>query len=203
MKNLIKNHFVYQWWKYLAVVIVAVVFWVYLFNTLARPQSNEQIKITFVGNDFNNTLLKDDIKVNLNTLQGNQNIKEIGVECFYSEDAYTLSTVLSTRVTSDTDFVIIKENQLKDFDIPAFFVELSESDVTQNFGNVPTYSREGKLYGIQLNSDTFAKYYQGKENCYAFITSVSENFGGTNGKGSPADKVCVNLINYLVWGEAK
>lgn len=200
MKISVKNHFVYHWWKYVAVVLVAVAFWMYLFGVLARPASNEQIKITFVGNDLKNILLKDDIIANLPTLQGNQKIKDVGVECFYSDDPYTLSTVLSTRVTDDTDFVIIKESQLKDFDIPAFFVELDGNAITQNFGDVETYKRDNKIYGIKLNSDTFATYYVGNDSCYAFITGVSVNFGAINGKGDTNDKVCVNVINYLVRG---
>ncbi len=196
MKNSVKNHFVYNFWKYVAVVAIAIVFWCYLFGVLARPQPNEQIKITFVGNDLKNTLLKDDIQANLPMLTDNQNIKDVGVECFYSEDMYTLSTVLSTRVISDTDFVIIKESDLSKFDIPSFFVELDETLSKQYFGDVETYLLDGKIYGIKLSSETFAKYHSG-ENCYAFITGVSVNFGRLNGKGDVDDKVCVALINYL------
>lgn len=202
MKQSIRNHLVYNWWKYVAVAVVVISIWVYLFSVLARPKENEKIKISFVGNDFKNVLLQEDILNNIDKLQGEQNIKEVGVECLYTEDNYTLSTILSTRVISDTDIVILKQSTLANFDVESFFVDLKSDAVAENFGNIQTFEKSGKIYGIKLNGDNaFTKYYDGKEDCYLFITSVSVNFGGINGNGNKEDRACINLVNYLLGGK--
>lgn len=202
MKQSIRNHLIYNWWKYVAVAVAVIAIWVYLFGVLAKPKENEKIKITFVGNDLKNVLMQEDILNDIDKLQGKQNIKEVGVECLYSEDSFTLNTILSTRVLSDTDIVILKQSTLENFEAESYFVDLSSSAVTENFGDVQTFEKNGKIYGIKLNGDNaFKKYYDGKEDCYLFITPVSVNFGGINGNGNNEDSVCINLVNYLLGGK--
>lgn len=199
MRPSVRNHLIYNWWKYVAVVLSVVAFWVYLFGVLAKPQANQKINITYVGNDLKNKLLKEDILGRLEDLQGGQNIKEVGVECLYSDDSYALNTILTTRTSTDTDFVILKSSTLENFEVESYFVCLDPQKVDRYFKGAKTYEIDGKVYGIKLSgNNVFSGYYTGNEDCYAFITGVSVNFGSINGKGKTEDAVCINLINYLL-----
>ena len=45
-------HLQYNWWKYGLVVMFAVILWTVVFDMLAAPEKNEEIRITVGGDDF-------------------------------------------------------------------------------------------------------------------------------------------------------
>ena len=198
MKDQIRNHVIYHWWKYLAVIIFSIVLWVSVFNSLKAPAPNQRLNITFVGDKFDSALFEQDLKVILPEIKGKQNIKAVFAESVSYENEYTLNTIIATRCLGETDLIVISESVLADFDVSGYFVPLTEEIVKAEFGGVETYSVNDTVYGIKLSgTEKFSKYYADTQNCYVFVTGISENFGALNGKGDTEDRVAISLIKYL------
>ena len=73
-----KRHFQYNWYKYLAVILLPILLWCFLFNLLSKPQNREQVRILFVGESLDVASLQIDLQVALPTLSA-QPLKEITV----------------------------------------------------------------------------------------------------------------------------
>ena len=73
-----KRHFQYNWYKYLAVILLPILLWCFLFNLLSKPQSREQVRILFVGESLDVASLQKDLQALLPTLSA-QPLKEITV----------------------------------------------------------------------------------------------------------------------------
>lgn len=195
MKTSFRNHLAYTWWIYLLILIGVIVFWTALFQFALKPRAYETINVTFVGEGFDNLDFKE--KIEDMSKEHRQEIKEVNVESVLTENSYVLNNILVSRSIGETDFVIVTESNMLSNIGSAYFIEFDDK-LKEAFDGVELYYEDGSVYGIRLDgSDVFKQYYHGEEKCYLFITSVSENFGGLNGKGETYNDLALQITKYL------
>lgn len=195
------NYLSYNWWAYVAIVLVVVILWLSVFTVLAKPSPNEKLHISFVGTDFYNDSLETQLKKVVPTLSS-QEIKSLYVESVYSDNTYILSQIVTTRCIGDTDFLIYTRDLITDEMGRSLFAPLSIEDTRRLFGDVEVLEFENKVYGILVfdgnNSNNFSKYYNGEEKCYLSFTPVSENIAGLNNKGNQSDDIALKVVQWLL-----
>lgn len=192
------SHFMYHWWKYLLVLMVSVMIWMIVFDSLAAPQKNEKIRISYFGEKLACEQMEVDLFQMLPTLT-DQNIQKVSIENPVGEIDADYHAVLTTRVYG-ADFIIIEENVLAETVGDTYFLPLPVDALADRMPELTFYTENDVPYGILLNgSDTvFSHYYSGSKKCYLFITHTSVNMAGIMGSGSAEDDAALQLIAYLL-----
>lgn len=194
------GHLQYDWWKYVAVLLVPLVLWCSVFSILKRPKANERLHILFLGDGLNTQQMTQDLEQYLqeNTSQELKSVQVTMAE--YSEENYASQLMAATY---SYDIIIISENQMQDtvgqdhfFVLPEAlqgteitFYEESANDKDLPFGAVI-------CDGIQQNS--FGKYYSGTEKCYIFISPQTENLYPLNTKSRAEDNATMIAWQWLM-----
>lgn len=197
MTKRIKAHFQYGWWVYLLIIAAVITLWLSVFAQLAKPKANEVLNITFVGG-VNSETLADDIK---SALDGKTQtpLKKVNVE-FISGKNVNLAEIIAMRCLGDCDLIIFGEEYIGGLIAPNFR-PLDAEKLSGYFGGITPFVEEEKTYGVLLydgvSRTNFANYYKGDKKFWAFITPVSENAAGLNGKGSEKDDAALKAIRYL------
>lgn len=200
-----KSHLQYHWWKYVAVLIVSVILWCSVFNTLAKPAQNECLNILFVGEDINTEHMKETVEAKLVHLT-DQDVKQIKVSQL-SISGQDLLQVLQSRFY-EYDLVIISQSHMQDNMGVTLYYESMKSTLSERFADFDFYAEIGQdyaaIYGVQLMADrgAFWDFYNGSETCYCFPSPNSVNFGGLNGKGNQNDDCALVIMEYLIKGES-
>lgn len=195
MNKRITNRLVYDWWKYFAIAALIIVVWIFSVNAITRAAANEKIGITFVGTDFDDLQLEEDLNAALPNMT-KQKLKEIRCESVHGETSYQTQTVVNTRLLGGTDLFIFTENNLSG--IAEIFEEIDKDKYKNLFGAIEFYELNGKAYGICLTATKFFEYYSGKEKCYLFVSSKSVNIGGINGIGNRQDDAAIYAVKYIL-----
>lgn len=199
-----KSHLQYHWWKYASVLIVSVILWCSVFNSLAKPAQNECLNILFVGDGLNAEHMKETVETKLLQLT-EQNVKQIKVSQL-SISGQDLLQVLQSRFY-EYDLVIISQSYMQDNMGGALYYECMKSTLCERFADYDFYAEIGQddaaLYGVQLMTGrgAFWDFYNGSEICYCFPSPNSVNFAGLNGKGNQNDNCALVIMEYLIKGE--
>ena len=196
-KKEIVNHLQYSWWAYILTAVFVIGLWLTVFGILAKPKNDEKLAIAFIGKNFDDSAFEDDLP-NIIESSTNQRVKEVFVESIYSENNYTLDTIIVTRLQGTTD-LFIWEGELKG-GLEDRYALYDENIVNSVLGEVTYHRVNGEAYAIRLNSENknFKKYYKGSEDCWLLMSPNSVNFGGANGKGKTENDAAIQVIKYLL-----
>lgn len=196
-----KQYFQYNWWKYLAVVLIPVLLWTGIFDVLKKPAPNQRVHILCIGSGFDIAALEQQLTAALPSLT-KQPIKSVDVNAA-QPDAATLGSMLNARVFQ-YDIIIICEDFLPENVGQHFFSPLS-TEFTDLFPNVTLYQEntgtEQCAYGLQIPADSqtrFSDSYTGNQSCYLFISAESVNFNQLNGNGKPGNDAALKAVCYLL-----
>ena len=177
-KNKIANYFVYAWFKYLLVVIMAILIWGWATNMLIRPKENERINI-FIGT---NQLDTDEIYQRLITLD----VKEVNLS-YHDPKSEMFKMILSSRGTVDTDLVILDLNTFNNEEVVLWFKDFDIDYFDSIIGEHQEYFEfHGKVYGIKLI-----------DNIYIFLNKQSNNLGKLNTNGKDDDDLALKALKLI------
>lgn len=207
MKRLIMNrsvHFQYNWWKYLAVLIVPIVFWLSFSEVLLKPSDNEKLSVTYWGENLDAEELRGDISAILPSLTV-QSVKTVQVTAGKPDERNYNQTVTQTQFSSD--LIIISEQYMQNnIGQDRGFYAMDEETFYSAFpdGTPYTETGEGKTwyYAVVMPSDCVFFSYVGTQEKdavhYLFLSPQSKNIAGLFGKGNADDDCALQVARYLI-----
>lgn len=203
---MLKSHMQYNWWKYLLVILAAVILWCTVFRALAQPEDNEKLNVLFVGEGLDTEKMEQTITGMLPQLT-DQSVRQVKVTQTRLEgrEAYE---ILQMR-TYEYDIVIISQSCLQENMGNALFSGAMTEKMQAHFAGLQFHTEpQGELTipsGIVPEPDGgFGAFYSGQENCYLFASPQSVNFDGLNGLGQTGDDCALRIMEYLVgWKKAQ
>ena len=211
MKKEVASHIQYSGWKYLTILLVAIVLWCTIFTVLAQPKADEKVSIACFVDQVDIDLLSNQLNANKENIT-TQKLKEISAESILSTDSM-LSALLSTRkITSD--LLIVGESSLSTDSSsstsidPKSFQPFSQEKLRQLLSgkveNLEFYYVEEYTVGIYLNNadgtsgGRFNDFYNGSERCVAFFSNESVNLGALYDVGESTNCGALDVLVYLL-----
>jgi hypothetical protein len=194
-KPRLAQHFKYDWYKYLAVAIVAVFVSIFLFDWIATTKAWERLDIYIVSNEFYDETLKADVKKFLDDNIEDNMIREVYVthitpsdpqyRDLYTSNGGSGSTILilpesemnltGHQVLTVVDNKKMQENGGTMYENADFFVNdylLKDSKVREKYFNADGSGIMDNLFQFrcEINPDRYYDdYYKGIEgNIYGF-----------------------------------
>lgn len=194
-----KQHLQYNWWKYLLVLILPMVFWYSAFTLLLKPARNEQLRILFVGEALDTSALQEQL-TQLLPAETAQSLQEITV-------AQTLPGMTSyndflTAQSFYYDLIIFSESQMTETIGQSYFSRIPPA-LLELFPNTEVYTEAVEdtelSYALLPDAESrFASYYYGDERCFLFFSPESVNLGIGNKQGATQDDAAVKAAQLLL-----
>ncbi len=215
MSKKLVAHLQYSWWKYLALIVVVVLGWLYVFMMLARPQANEQLNVAIFDDKVNPLTLKNAVADNQPQIT-KQYLEQISFEAIEQNEP-NLNAIMDDR-TQFCDFVIIAESLLKEqINMHTYSRRIPLDKLRELWGEVVDSlefflidyddgnpDHMGMQFGIYLNNpndgvtNNFEKHYTGTERCVLFFGFKSVNLNQLYGLGNAGDSAGLDLVLYLL-----
>ena len=190
-------HLQYDWWKYVAALLIPLILWCSVFSIMKKPKANERLHILFLGTGLNCQAMEQELTVYLqeNTAQKLKSVQVTMAE--FSEENYANQLMAATY---SYDIIIISDNQMKDTVGQDYFFVLPESLQGAEVELYEEAVHEKLLpFGAVLSDESsFGKYYSGTQKCYAFISSQTENLYPVNTKSEEGDDATVIVWQWLM-----
>lgn len=194
-----KNHLQYNWWKYLAILLIPIILWCSVFSAMRKPAPDQRVHILYIGSGLDAEGLQAQLANALPDLTSQQ-LKAVTVTV--ASPGETAYSTLEVRCF-DYDILIFEQSSMPENVGQAVFVRLTDSMLSQ-FPDATLYQEDvsdaGILtYGFQLHADTrFAKHYASDQTCYLFISPWSENFDALNENGRAGNDAALRTAQYLL-----
>lgn len=196
-----KNHWQFNWYKYVLAILLPVILWCTVFSQLKKPALNEQVHVLYVGQQLDTAALEQELLQVLPTLT-RQPVKAVSVSA-QLPTLVSYNDFFTARVFS-FDIVIIQQDQLRDYTGQNYFVRLTPAlqQALPQTGYYRETAQDGQSYPYGLLLDATAKnrftaHYSGIQPCYLFISPESVNTDTLNGLGKAGDNSALKLIQYL------
>lgn len=198
-----RNHLQFNWWKYLAVIVLPVILWCSVFSAIAEPNSDQQVNVLYVGESLDTQSLRQQLADAMPQLT-QQQIKSVAVDTALL-DGSSYNALLTARCF-DYDILILEESSLQKNTGQTVFTRLT-SKLLEQFPNTPHYTEEvedgGTLaFGLVLYDgtaeNTFSACYTGSQTCYLFISPYSVNFDTLNENGTAGNDAALKAAQYLL-----
>ncbi len=198
-----KNHLQWNWWKYLMVILLPTVIWCSVFQALAQPGKEQQVKLLYFGENLDAQALQQQLAEALPGLT-DQQLRSVTVDTAQPEEK-SYASLLRARCY-EYDLILLEESWLRENLGQSIFVRLTEPMQAQ-FPNAQPYTEQTEdgdiltygfvLYDIQ-NRNNFASCYSGSQRCYLFISPYSVNFDGLNENGTAGNDGALKAAQYLL-----
>lgn len=168
-----KQYWQYNWWKYVAVILLPILLWTTLFGILKQPAPQERLRILYIGEALDSTALKKELTAFLSE-HTSQKLKEISV----NTEQYCDSTLLTARCF-EYDLILIEQTKLPKNAGSSVFSPLTTQQISY-FPNATPYCEEAmdKACGYLLDPAQrtgFSAHYSGSNPCYLFFSPESVN----------------------------
>lgn len=193
-----KHHLQYNWWKYIAILLLPVILWVSIFDILKKPDADERLHILYIGQSLDTAALEQQLK-NVLPTRSSQDLKEIRVQA----EQYSDSTVLTARCF-DYDIILIEAPDSPESIGQRVFSVLTP-ELAKQFPEAVLYTEntdtETLPYGFILDPSVktgFSACYTGTEKCYLFFSPESVNLDTCNGKGAAGHDGALQAAQYLL-----
>ncbi len=196
-RSQLSRHLGYRWYFYLLILLAAVVLWTSVYGILAKPNANEQLTVSYFGEDYNGTSLEQDIIKVLPEIT-EQKIKKVLYDGVAYKDNSYFGQMLQTRLFS-SDIMIFESGIVDGEFINMSFRPLTaELEAELSAAGAEIYRVDGVAYGVSLEkSSNFSKYYEGELSCFALFAPYSENMAGAYGIGNESDGAAIELMKYF------
>ena len=191
------GHLQYDWWKYVAVLLIPLILWCSVFSVMKKPKANERLHILFLGTGLKCQAMEQELTAYLqeNTAQKLKSVQVTMAE--FSEENYANQLMAATY---SYDIIIISDNQMKDTVGQDYFFVLPESLQGAEVELYEEAVHEKLLpFGAVLSDESsFGKNYSGTQKCYAFISPQTENLYPVNTKSEEGDDATVIVWQWLM-----
>lgn len=191
------GHLQYDWWKYVAVLLIPLILWCSVFSIMKKPNANERLHILFLGTGLNCQAMEQELTVYLqeNTAQKLKSVQVTMAE--FSEENYANQLMAATY---SYDIIIISDNQMKDTVGQDYFFVLPESlqGAEVELYKETVNNRVLPFGAVLSDESSFGKYYSGTQKCYAFISPQTENLYPVNTKSEEGDDATVIVWQWLM-----
>lgn len=194
-----KQHLQYNWWKYLLVLILPMVFWYSAFTLLLKPARNEQLRVLFVGDALDTTAVQEQLSQLLPS-ETSQMLQEITVA-----QALPGMTSYNDFLTAQSfyyDLIIFPESQMTKTIGQSYFSRIPPA-LLEQFPNTEIYVETVEdtelSYGFWLDdSSLFMSCYYGNDRCCLFFSPESVNLGSGNKQSDPNNDAAVKAAQLLL-----
>lgn len=170
-----KQYLQYNWWKYLAIILIPIMLWCSIFEILQKPAAHQRMRILYIGENLDAAALQQKLSSALPTLT-DQPLREIRVK----NEQHCDSTMLTARCF-EYDLILIEASCLPEKAGQRVFGELTP-ELLSLFSAAPLYEEAvenaKKNYGFLMEPDeksVFSSCYSGKNTCYLFFSPESVN----------------------------
>ncbi len=209
MNQDLKTHFRYNWWKYLVVLLVAVVLWNGLFTALAQPKDHEKLTVACFASEVNTKALQADLEENRASFTG-QPLKKLSVETYldYANDAMYFSYALASAdvFVFSEDMVLSDENGNSPVTYKALFQPIPMDTFSEllgdNLSNLRLFGDDSGIYGVYISgagqNNRFTQMCDQNTACILFFNPDSVNLNGLYGKGNGEHGGAIDLLLYLL-----
>ena len=191
------GHLQYDWWKYVAVLLIPLILWCSVFSIMKKPKANERLHILFLGTGLNCQAMEQELTVYLqeNTAQKLKSVQVTMAE--FSEENYANQLMAATY---SYDIIIISDNQMKDTVGQDYFFVLPESlqGAEVELYKETVNNRVLPFGAVLSDESSFGKYYSGTQKCCAFISPQTENLYPVNTKSEEGDDATVIVWQWLM-----
>lgn len=194
-----KRYLQYHWWKYLLAILLPLVIWSVVFDSIAKPKRNEMLRILYVGEAMDVQSLQNDLSEALPQMT-RQPLKEITVTQMLP-NGLPVGELL-TAEQFNYDILILPAEDCPPSVGQNFFSPLSEpllARFPESTVYTETVGNTALPYGIVLHGGAYASDRTG---CILFFSTESVNLASLNGKGRTEDDAALCAAIYLA-GEAK
>ncbi len=198
-----RGHLQYNWWKYMAVILIPILLWCSVFDVLAKPADNERLNIVFVGDGLDAVALQQTLQEQLPQLT-QQKIKEVRV---VSE--YVAGEIYGQKLTTysyEFDLIIVSQSFMR-WNTGQFFRGLPKNGLP-GFENAKLHNEkveEGDYtapFGFVLwepgVENGFHQFYSGREICYLFFSTQSVNLYPLFSGSAEGDNAAVVAAKFLM-----
>ena len=197
------GHLQYNWWKYLAVIILPIFLWVSVFSAMARPKDHERLNILFLGENLDCIALQQALEEKLPELT-EQKLKQVRVVSEYvGQDIYGQKMI---TYSYEFDLIIVSQSFMR-------------SNTGQFFRGLPMEGLPGyenaKLHFEQVEDgeysapfgfvlwepgvkNTFSQFYPGREICYLFFSTESANLYPLFNDCAEGNNAAVVAMDFLM-----
>ena len=191
------GHLQYDWWKYVAVLLIPLILWCSVFSIMKKPKANERLHILFLGTGLNCQAMEQELTAYLqeNTAQKLKSVQVTMAE--FSEENYANQLMAATY---SYDIIIISDNQMKDTVGQDYFFVLSENlqGVEMELYKETANNKVLPFGAVLSDESSFGKYYSGTQKCYAFISPQTENLYPVNTKSGEGNNATVIAWQWLM-----
>lgn len=194
-----KHHLQFNWWKYLLLLLIPIIFWCTVFGAIKKPNPDQRVHILYIGSNLDAEALQAQVKTALPDLT-DQSLKAVTVTVASPEERSYVT--LEVRCF-DYDILIFEQSSMPENVGQAVFVRLTDALIAQ-FPEAALYQEDvadaGILtYGFAIEKRArFGAYYTGSEPCYLFVSPRSENFDTLNENGRAGNDAALRLAQYLL-----
>lgn len=182
------GHLQYDWWKYVAVLLVPLVLWCSVFSILKNPKANERLHILYLGEELNTQSMTQEL-IQYLQLHTSQELKSVQITtAVYADDNYANQLLAATY---SYDIIIISQQQMKNLVGQNYFFVLPQE----------LQSPEMQVYEEDVNGTLKpfgAVLSVAGQFCYAFISPQTENLYPLNAKSKNGDNAAVIAWQWLV-----
>lgn len=175
------------WYIFVIWVIAVVVVFGLVFGLRTAYKDEEQISVFIAARDVD--FEKMQAKLDRAKPDYLYNIKLGCCTSIENETIYNVSWM--EAATLNTDIYVLPLSKLSDDICNAYFMPLTRDFITADFGDIDTYSSDGKLYGVKLydsatklgGSADIIKFADGNfdEDYYIFFGKHCAHLGGLTG----------------------
>lgn len=197
------GHLQYNWWKYVAAILLPIFLWCSVFSVLAKPKDNERLNVLFVGNDLDTVALQQALQEHIPAMT-QQKIKEIRVVSDYATGE--LYGQKMTTFSYEFDLIIVSQSFMSDYtgqffrrlpmeglpgyeDVKLHTEKVEGADYTAPFGFV--------LWEPGVDNG-FGEFYSGREICYLFFSKESVNLYPLFKGSAEGDNAAVIALDFLL-----
>ena len=170
-----KQYLQYNWWKYLAILLIPIILWCGIFDILQKPAAHQRMRILYVGENLDTAALQQKLSDTLPTLT-EQPLREILIK----NEQYCDNTTLTARCF-EYDLIVIEESCLPEKVGQRVFGELTP-ELLSLFSAAPFYEETvenaEKNFGFLLEpgeKTNFSAFYSSNNTCYLFFSPESVN----------------------------
>lgn len=194
-----KHHLQFNWWKYLLLLLIPIIFWCSVFGAMKKPAAHQRVHILYIGSNLDAEGLQTQLQSAYPDLT-DQQLKAVTVTVAVPGESSYIA--LEARCF-DYDILIFEQSSMPENVGQAVFVRLTD-DLVAQFPEAALYQEDvadaGILtYAFRLEKNSrFGAHYTGSEPCYLFISPQSKNFDTLNENGRAGNDAALRLAQYLL-----
>lgn len=189
------------YYVFVAIFVVVVFFWSLVFSGFDKVRANQRLTVSVYNAQCDRATLKELIVEILPSIT-DQEILEVYVDLQELNVESDSFQKILTYQNLQTDIAILPMRFIDSIDVTKYYPEISSEVIEEYFAGVPTYSIDGKVYGLLIDggdvSTRFAQYNIESEPYYLFFSASSSNLDRIYDTGDSGDDAGLVVAKFLM-----